>query len=128
MGHQSLFFTATDTIDLFSNLSGLKINSSKTKIIWIDSKKYPLNSPFSSKARSVDLDKITSLTYDHQIPKVFFFDRTVKEKNTNPYWSYYFVKSPIIPKLNNFLIQNRRLLHHLSNKWLNLFGNQDAIK
>ena len=32
-------FTALDPIDFFSNLSGLKINSSKTKIVWIGSKK-----------------------------------------------------------------------------------------
>ena len=38
-GSPQSLFTALDTIDFFSNLSGLKINSSKTKIVWIGSKK-----------------------------------------------------------------------------------------
>ena len=41
-GSPESLFTALDTIDFFSNLSGLKINSSKTKIVWIGSKKFPV--------------------------------------------------------------------------------------
>ena len=38
-GSPKSLFAALDTLDFFSQFSGLKINSSKTKIIWIGSKK-----------------------------------------------------------------------------------------
>ena len=34
------FFAALETIEFFSSFSDLKINSSKTKIVWIGSKKF----------------------------------------------------------------------------------------
>ena len=39
-GTPKSLFAALDTIDFFSKFSGLKINTSKTKIIWIGSKKF----------------------------------------------------------------------------------------
>ena len=86
-GSPQSLFTALDTIDFFSNLSGLKINSSKTKIVWIGSKKISSEVFHHSRWKldwgstsfdllriefSVDLDKITSLNYGHQIPTFFF--------------------------------------------------------
>lgn len=38
-GSPKSLFAALDTVDFFSTFSGLKINSSKTKIVWIGSKK-----------------------------------------------------------------------------------------
>ena len=37
-GSQSSLFSALDTLELYAKISGLNINSSKTKIIWIGSK------------------------------------------------------------------------------------------
>lgn len=34
-GSPTSLFASLDTLDFYSNISGLKINSSKTKIIWI---------------------------------------------------------------------------------------------
>jgi hypothetical protein len=34
-GTPKSLFSALDTLDFFSRISGLKVNSSKTKIIWI---------------------------------------------------------------------------------------------
>ena len=39
-GSRESFCAAFDTLDTFENLSGLKINSEKTNIVWIGSKKY----------------------------------------------------------------------------------------
>ena len=39
-GSPNSLFAALDTLDFFSKFSGLKINCSKTKIIWIGSKKF----------------------------------------------------------------------------------------
>jgi hypothetical protein len=36
--------SALDTLNFFSRLSGLKVNSSKTKIIWIGSKHFQIRS------------------------------------------------------------------------------------
>ena len=49
---------------------------------------------------SVDLDKITSLNYGHQIPKVFSLIVQWKRRILSPT----VVKSPIIPKLNHLFI------------------------
>lgn len=39
-GSEQSLFAALNTLELFARLSGLKINSSKTKIIWIGSRKF----------------------------------------------------------------------------------------
>ena len=81
---------------------------------------------------SVDLDKITSLNYDHQIPKVFSLIEQWKRRILTPIGRITVVKSLICQSLttclSRFLTQKRKLLHHLSKNCLNLFGNQDAKK
>lgn len=39
-GSPSSLFAALDNLDFFSKFSGLKVNCSKTKIVWIGSKKF----------------------------------------------------------------------------------------
>ena len=53
---------------------------------------------------SVDLDKITSLNYDHQIPKVFSLIEQWKRRILTPIGRITVVKSLIIPKLNHLFI------------------------
>ena len=117
--YQELFFTAPDTIDFFSNLSGLKINNSKTKIVWIGSKKISSGVFHHSRWKldwgsdffnllgikfSVVLDKITSLNYGHQIPKVFSLIEQWKRRILTPISRIIVVKCLIIPKLNHLFI------------------------
>lgn len=37
-GSATSFFNALETIELFSKISGLQVNSAKTKIVWFGSK------------------------------------------------------------------------------------------
>ena len=39
-GSQSLILAALNTLEVFGNMSGLKMNKDKTKIIWIGRKRY----------------------------------------------------------------------------------------
>ena len=41
-GSPDSLFNSLDTIDFFSKLSGLRINSSKTKVVWIGSKNFQI--------------------------------------------------------------------------------------
>ena len=69
---------------------------------------------------SVDLDKITSLNYDHQIPKVFSLIEQWKRRKLTPIGRITVVKSITIPKLNHLFISlpnsKQAVVHHLSKK------------
>ena len=78
-------YAALDTLEFYAQLSGLKINSSKTKIIWIGSKKFSSqvfhhdrwkldwgSSEFNLLGInfSVDLSKIVDLNNETLLPKI----------------------------------------------------------
>lgn len=118
-GSPMSLFAALDTLEFFSHISGLKINSSKTKIVWIGSKKFSNEVFHHSRWKldwgstsfnllgiefSVDLDKMTSLNYNKQLPKVFSLIQQWKRRILTPIGRITVVKSLIIPKLNHLFI------------------------
>lgn len=81
-GSPTSLFASLDTLDFYSNISGLKINSSKTKIIWIGSKKFSNQVFHHTRWKldwgsttfsllginfSVDLEKVIELNYTKKI-------------------------------------------------------------
>lgn len=118
-GSPNSLFTAFDTLEFFSKLSGLKVNSSKTKIIWIGSKKFSNQVFHHSRWKldwgsttfnllgicfSVDLEQITDLNYSLQIPKIKSMIQHWNRRILTPIGRVTVVKSLIIPKINHLFI------------------------
>ena len=118
-GSQKSLFEALNCLDQFAKISGLYINSAKTKIIWIGSKKFSKEVFHHDKWKlewgitkfnslgidfSVNLQEITLINYKKQTSKV---------KNLLQHWSHRILtpkgritvlKSLIIPILNHLFI------------------------
>ena len=84
-GSPKSLFAALDTIEFFSSFSGLKINTSKTKIVWIGSKKFSDQVFHHSRWKlewgattfdllgikfSVNLEEMDDINFGHRIPKI----------------------------------------------------------
>lgn len=118
-GSPTSLFASLDTLDFYSNISGLKINSSKTKIIWIGSKKISKQVFHHTRWKldwgsttfsllginfSVDLEKITELNYFIQVPKIKSMLQQWKRRNLTPIGRVTVVKSLVIPKINHLFM------------------------
>lgn len=118
-GSASSLFYALETLELFSKISGLQINSSKTKIVWFGSKKFSSEVFHHSRWKldwgatefvllgihfSVDLEKIPDLNYDIQIPKIIALIQQWERRILTPIGRITVLKSLIVPKLNHLLI------------------------
>ena len=118
-GSASSLFNALDTLELFSNISGLLVNSSKTKIIWFGSKKFSSEVFHHSRWKldwgatefvllgihfSVDLDKIPDLNYNIQIPKITALIQQWERRALTPIGRVTVLKSLIVPKINHLII------------------------
>ena len=118
-GSASSLFNALDTLELFSNISGLLVNSSKTKIIWFGSKKFSSKVFHHSRWKldwgatefvllgihfSVDLDKIPDLNYNIQIPKITALIQQWERRSLTPIGRVTVLKSLIVPKINHLII------------------------
>ena len=97
----------------------MKVNSSKTKIIWIGSKKISNQVFHHSRWKldwgsttfnllgicfSVDLEQITDLNYSMQIPKIKSMIQHWNRRILTPIGRVTVVKSLIIPKINHLFI------------------------
>ena len=124
MVHQSLF-AALDTLYLFYKLSGLKIKSLKTKVVWIGSKKFSNQVFHHSRWKlewgstnfnllgvefSVEIGKIPELNYNKQIPKIKSLIQQWKRRILTPLGRTTVVKTIIILKVNHlfFSLPNPR--------------------
>lgn len=118
-GSASSLFNALETLELFSKISGLQVNSSKTKIVWFGSKKFSSEVFHHSRWKldwgatefvllgihfSVDLEKIPDLNYDIQIPKIIALIQQWERRILTPIGRITVLKSLIVPKLNHLLI------------------------
>lgn len=118
-GSEKSLHAALDTLDYFSKISGLKVNCSKTKIIWIGSKKFSAEVFHHARWKldwgsntftllgihfSVVLDKILDLNYDLQIPKLYALIQQWKRRILTPIGRVTVAKTLILPKLNHLFI------------------------
>lgn len=118
MVHQSLF-NSLDTLDFFSKLSGLKINSSKTKVVLIGSRKFSDQVFHHTRWKldwgsttfnllgielCVELDKITELNYNMQLPKILSLIQQWNRRILTSVGRVTVAKTLILPKLNHLFI------------------------
>lgn len=124
-GSSESLFAALDTIDLFSTFSGLQINSSKTKIVWIGSNFFSKQVYHHTRWKlewgctkfnllgiefSVELEKNVSLNYSVQIPKIKALIQQWKRRILTPFGRVTVGKTLLLPKLNHlfhFLTKSR---------------------
>ena len=133
-GSPKSLFAALDTINYFSTFSGLKINSSKTKIVWIGSKKFSKEVDHHARWKlewgcstfnllgiefSVDLKQIVDLNYNIQVPKIKALIQHWKRRILTPIGRVTVVKSLLLPILNHLFIAlpnpNNDILSSLNN-------------
>lgn len=118
-GSPKSLFAALDTIDFYSSFSGLKINTGRTKIIWICSKKFSDEVYHHTRWKldwrsttfnllgiqfSVDLNKIIDINFGLQIPKINALIEQWKQRILTPIGRITVIKSLLIPKLNHLFI------------------------
>ena len=147
-GSPKSLFAALDTINYFSTFSGLKINSSKTKIVWIGSKKFSKEVYHHARWKlewgcstfnllgiefSVDLKQIVDLNYNIQVPKIKALIQHWKRRILTPIGRVTVVKSLLLPILNHLFIAlpnpNNDILSSLNNWFFfNLYGTQRSTR
>ena len=118
-GSAKSLHSALDTLERYANFSGLKINSSKTKLIWIGSKKFSAEVFHHSRWKlywgathfsllginfSVNLHEIVELNFKEQLPKIAALIQQWKRRILTPIGRITVAKTLIIPKLNHLFI------------------------
>ena len=118
-GSPQSLFAALDTIEYFSTFSGLRINSSKTKIVWIGSKKFSDQVFHHTRWKlvwgsttfnllginfSVNLSEIEDINFGIQIPKIVALIEQWKRRVLTPIGRTTVIKTLLIPKLNHLFI------------------------
>lgn len=101
----------------FYNMSGLKINQSKTQLVWIGSKKYSnhklcqeieliwtTNFKLLGIQYDVDLSKIIRMNYDKKLVNIKSTVEQWKKRNLTPIGKVTKKKSLIISQLNHLFI------------------------
>ena len=118
-GSKKSLFAALETLQYFSQLSGLKINTSKTKVIWIGSKKFSDQVHHHVRWKlewgcttftllginfSVDLENIVELNFNIQIPKVEALLKQWNRRILTPLGRVTVIKTLVAPKLNHLFL------------------------
>ena len=105
-------------MEWFKKISGLKINFSKTQVIWIGSKKYSSDRLCENWNLSwgkttftvlginfdVDISKITKINYEKYFKKMKGLFKQWNKRNLTPIGKITVVKSLILPVLNHLFI------------------------
>ena len=108
-----------DTLEYYAQITGLRINNSKTKLIWIGSKKHS-KEVFHDVRRNLDwgsthfnllgidfstkLNDIVRVNYGNVIPKKDALLNQWKRRLLTPFGRVTVLKTLIIPKLNHLFI------------------------
>ena len=117
-GTQASLQAALNTLEIFGSISGLLMNTSKSKVIWLGRKKY-----YKEKLKvslkldwgctefdllglkfNVQLNKMINLNYDkviHEIEKIL---QIWKKRNLSPMGNIVVIKTFIISKLNHLFL------------------------
>ena len=109
---------AISELNMFASISGLKINTNKTQVVWIGSKKYSDDTFLPELNLQWGANKFTVLGIDfcvdlHQIPKTNFDKKLIKlksvindwkKRNLTPVGRIHVIKSLIISQFNHLFI------------------------
>ena len=114
-GTQNCLQAALNTLELFGSFSGLKMNTSKTKVIWIGRKKHMVEKlNVNSKLQwgtdrfnllgiqfSVDLELIPSLNYNKAMDDACKLLNVWKKRNLTPFGKITIIKTFVLSKFNH---------------------------
>lgn len=116
-GSEKSFKTLMSELQSFYNMSGLKINQSKTQLVWIGSKKYSnhklcqeieliwtINFKLLGIQYDVDLSKIIRMNYDKKLVNIKSTVEQWKNRNLTPIGKVTIIKSLIISQPNHLFI------------------------
>lgn len=116
-GSEKSLQTLMSELESFYNMSGLKINQSKTQDVWIGSKKYSnhkfcqeivliwtINFKLLGIQYDVDLSKIIRMNYDKNLVKIKLTVEQWKKRNLTPIGKVTLIKSLFISQLNHLFI------------------------
>ena len=142
-GSQEALFNALKILDKFANISGLNINSTKTKVIWIGSKKYSAQVYHHVKWKlnwgetefsllgidfHVNLNEIITINFNKAITKIENLLKQWEKRRITV------LKTIIIPKLNHLFISlpnpDQHVISMLKTKFYNFIWKSkiDRIK
>jgi len=148
-GSRTSFQSSLNILEYFSTISGLKVNSSKTKIVWIGSKKFSkevyhhvrwtLDWGFSrfnllGVEFSVNLREMVDINYKKYIPKIKSLIQQWNRRVISPMGKITVLKTLIIPVLNHLFITlpnpDQNLVRELNSMFFQfIWGNKiDKIK
>ena len=113
-GSQSSLIAALNTLELFGSFSGLRMNTKKTKVIWIGKKQYAkekllnrdliwgcTNFDLLGLKFSINLDSILKINFDE---KLFEIKKVINTWNKRPMGRITVVKTFILSKLNQLFL------------------------
>ena len=116
-GSQSSILAALNTLEIFGNMSGLKMNKDKKKIIWIGRKRYSREKLLDTGLQwrfqefeilglkfSIHLDNIVSLNFN---PKILEIKRMINnwgKRQLTPLGRITVIKTLFLSKINHLLI------------------------
>ena len=147
-GTETSLRESIDELDKFAKISGLKINLTKTQIIWIGSKKYSTDTFLHQHKLQWGKEKFTLLGIEfcvnlHQIPKLNFDKKLTKLKSLIKSWSrrtltpigkIHIIKSLLISQFNHLFISlpnpDEQFIKNLNSILFNYLWNSsnDKIK
>ena len=117
-GSRNSLIAALNTLEIFGSISGLKVNTDKTTLVWIGKKRYSkdkihvdkslvwganLFSPLGIKF-SVDLDKMPDLNYTPVIESIKRLLHVWKQRHLTPIGKICVIKTLALSKLNHILL------------------------
>ena len=123
-------------LEWFKKISGLKINFSKTQVIWIGSKKYSSDRLGENWNLSwgkttftvlginfdVDISKITKINYEKYLKKMKGLFKQWNKRNLTPIGKITVVKSLILPVLNHLFMD---AVEDYARRWIKREVDQD---
>ena len=131
-GTENSLRTTIEELDSFNRISGLKINLSKTQLVWIGSKKYcngklcqEMNFQWTTQFRllgidfDVDLANVPKLNYDKKLVKIKNIINQWTKRHTTPIGRISLIKSLLISQMNHLFIS----LPTPPNKFINDLNN-----
>ena len=105
-------------LDYFATLSGLKINPSKTKMIWIGSKKFSKDVFHHSRWKfewnnktfnllgvefTINLSDMLEINYKYKVEEIKRIMKHWEKRNLTPFGRLTVIKTLLIPKLNHLI-------------------------
>ena len=129
-GSRTSLLAALNTLEIFGTMSGLKVNTDKTKLIWIGKKRFARDKIDTVESLnwgqtrfdllgitfSVNLDEIPIINYEKAIAKSENILKTWSKRSLTPFGKVTVVKSLMLPLMNHLFISLPNPSEHLINQ------------